>query len=253
MPVIRVSMPLYLPTWLHGALRRVKQAMISSSGATNGINLSGDREVEWTFIGSNMPCGPGEALDFGCASGYLSLLAARKGFCVTAIDLMDQIFPWIEPNVRFLQTDALQIAMPRNHFDLIINCSSVEHVGLAGRYGISQGAADGDLQVMQRFLELLKPGGTLLATVPCGRDLVAASWHRVYGVERLPRLLQGYTVSHQEYWVKNAQNQWVKTNRQAALDFVPSVHASQSVLCTYALGCFVLTKSDAGHQSAHLK
>jgi SAM-dependent methyltransferase len=245
MPIARVSMPLYLPAWLHGALKRAKHAMISSSARGNGINLSGDRDVEWTFIGSRLPSGPGEALDFGCASGYLSLLAARKGFRVTAVDLLDQSFSWLEPNVRFLRGDVMQIGLPRNHFDLIINCSSVEHVGLPGRYDISQGDADGDLQVMRRFLELLKPNGTLLATVPCGRDVVAASWHRVYGVERLPRLMQGYTIAKQEFWIKDNQNLWVKTNRQAALDFVPTVHPTSPHLCTYALGCFVLTKSGA--------
>jgi 2-polyprenyl-3-methyl-5-hydroxy-6-metoxy-1,4-benzoquinol methylase len=249
MPTIRVSIPIYYPGWLHGSLRFAKRAILSSSASRNRIDLWGDREVEWTFICSNMPEGPGEALDFGCASGYLSLMAARKGFRVTAVDLLKHTFAWRDPTVRFYPQDLLQIDLPPNHFDLVINCSSVEHVGLGGRYGISQNSTDGDLEVMRRLFELLKPNGTLLATLPCGRDTVAAPWHRVYGAERLPRLVQGYAISRQEFWAENDQNQWIKTDRETALKFVPSVHASNPHRCSYALGCFVLTKRNPAEGS----
>jgi SAM-dependent methyltransferase len=246
----RVLLPVYMPAWLHGLLRRAKGAFVRPAPPPNKVNIWGERQVEWSFISSHLPAGPGEALDFGCEFGYLSLLAARKGFRVTALDLQQQNFPWRDPNVSFLQGDLLEISLPEGHFDLIIDCSSVEHVGLSGRYGITEGASDGDLAVMRRFHQLLKQDGTLLATMPCGRDTVVAPWHRVYGRERLPRLLDGFHVAEQSFWVKDEENRWNEVDRETALDFAPGVHPIEPEQCSYALGCFVLTKngSDSGGQ-----
>jgi SAM-dependent methyltransferase len=203
--------------------------------------------VEWTFISSEIPQGPGEALEFGCEFGYLSLLAARKGFQVTALDLEPQKFPWQDPSVQFMQADLLKTEMPADKFDLVINCSSVEHVGLVGRYGIDESATDGDLEVMRRLGRTLKPGGKLLVTLPCGRDLVVSPWHRVYGKDRLPRLLQGLKIEKELYWVKDDENRWVATDRNTALDFVPAVHPVDPHQCSYGLAGFVLGKNGSTH------
>ena len=241
---IQVSVPVYLPGWLHQPLRRVKHAVFAPPAPPAKINIWGERQVEWTFISAHMPQGSGEALEFGCEFGYLSLLAARKGFHVTALDLQPQNFPWQDSRVEFLQGDLLQLDLPLNSFDLIINCSSVEHVGLAGRYGIEHMETDGDLAAMQRMLALLKPAGTLLMTCPCGRDTVFAPWHRVYGAVRLPKLLHGFVMEKECFWTKNDENRWVSADRAAALNFAPSMHPTRPQDSSYALACFVLGKSE---------
>jgi SAM-dependent methyltransferase len=243
MSAAKVNIPVYMPGWLHGLLRQVKHAFVKPAAPPNKINIWGERQVEWTFISSEIPQGPGDALEFGCENGYLSLLAARKGFQVTALDLEPQKFSWQVPNVQFLQADLLKTEMPADKYDLVINCSSVEHVGLAGRYGINESATDGDLEVMQRLGRTLKPGGKFLVTLPCGRDLVASPWHRVYGKDRLPRLLSGLRVEKELYWIKDEENRWVATDRNTALDFVPVVHPSDPHQCSYGLAGFVLSKS----------
>jgi len=239
-----------MPGWLHGLLRRVKRAVISPPPPPNKINIWGERQVEWTFISSEIPQGPGEALEFGCEFGYLSLLASRKGFQVTALDLEPQTFPWCDPRVSFVQADLLKMEMSADTYDLVINCSSVEHVGLPGRYGINESATDGDLEVMRRLGRTLKPGGKLLVTLPCGRDLVVSPWHRVYGNDRLPRLLTGFEIEKQLFWAKDADNRWVETDRKTALDFTPGVHPSDPHQCSYALGGFVLTKKGPAASTA---
>jgi SAM-dependent methyltransferase len=193
-----------------------------------------------------MPNGPGRAIEFGCEQGYMSLLAAQKGFHVLANDLQQQSFTWQHPNVEFRQGDFLKLELPRNRFDLAINCSSVEHVGVAGRYGISANQDEGDIEVMQRLADVLKPGGLLLMTAPCGRDAVMAPWCRVYGSHRLPRLFAPFQVVKETYWVKDSQNRWAFAPREAALDFQPRNDPNDGHGCSYALGCFVLRKKDAG-------
>jgi SAM-dependent methyltransferase len=238
----KVLVPLYLPRSLHRALLKVKRFFVPPAVAAPAINIWGERNVEWAFLSTEMPSGPGEAIEFGCEQGYMSLLAAQKGFHVLANDLQQQSFTWQHPSVEFQQGDFLKLELPRNHFDLAINCSSVEHVGVAGRYGITADQDEGDIDVMQRLADVLKPGGLLLMTAPCGRDAVMAPWCRVYGSQRLPRLFAPFQIVKETYWVKDSQNRWVSSAREAALDLRPVHNPSDSHGCLYALGCFVLKK-----------
>jgi SAM-dependent methyltransferase len=210
------------------------------------MDISGERNVEWSFLSVEMPDGPGQAFEFGCEGGYLSLLAAQKGFHVIANDLREQKFTWQHPEVEFWQGDLLGLELPAGFFDLIINCSSVEHVGIAGRYGIEGEQENGDLEVMSRLAELLRPGGCFLMSVPCGRDTVMRPWCRVYGRHRLPRLLKGYRIAKERYWIKNPANQWVPSSKEMALNFEPRYVATDPHQCAYGLAGFVLTRGWGG-------
>ncbi len=235
--------PVSLPSWLYKSARRVKRVFIPPAPAASGINIWGERHVEWTFLSAQMPSGPGEAIEFGCEQGYMTLLAAQKGFHVLANDLEEQTFLWRHPNVEFRQGDFLKLDLPLNHFDLAINCSSVEHVGVAGRYGIKLNEDEGDIHVMNRLAEILKPHGRLLMTAPCGRDTLMAPWCRVYGAQRLPKLFASFRIEIEEYWTKNEANQWVLSDREAALNFQPRNNPSDSHGCSYALSGFSLRKA----------
>ena len=83
-----------------------------------------------------------------------------------------------------------------NRADPVLNL--IEHVGLAGRYG-SPDDADGDLHAMAKMAGLLKPGGDMVLSIPIGRDAVYAPWHRVYGEQRLPQLLERWNVAEESY------------------------------------------------------
>ena len=107
--------------------------------------------------------------------------------------------------------------------------------GLAGRYGIAEDMSSGDLEALERLRSSMKPGGIMLLTIPVGRDAVVVPLHRVYGLTRLPRLLEGYIVEKEEYWVKNNHNEWRLTEKKDALSREP-----QEWL--YGLGCFVLRR-----------
>ena len=112
----KVLVPIYLPTWLHRVLRGVKRAFASPGPVKPLINIVGERNVEWAFLSNEMPNGPGEACEFGCEQGYMSLLAAQKGFHVVANDLQGQSFTWQHPNVEFLQGDFLKLTLPVQPF-----------------------------------------------------------------------------------------------------------------------------------------
>lgn len=236
--------PIYLPSWLGKAIVDLKRALVPPASVPQ-IDIRGERNVEWSFIISCMPDGPGNAIEFGCEQGFMSFMAAEKGYKVVANDLQEQHFYWQHPNVEFLVGDFVTAQLPSNFFDLAINCSSVEHVGVAGRYGIEVDDDRGDIEVMRKLADALKPKGLLLMTAPVGIDCVLAPWCRVYGRKRLPDLLAPFLQESAAYWTKNDQNRWVMTSEDAALSFQPRNATEDPHQCAYALGCFVLRKKES--------
>jgi SAM-dependent methyltransferase len=179
---------------------------------------------------------PGRTLDFGADVGFLALAAAQRGHEVVALDRVAVVPAFQHERVEFLEADILDRPLRGQMFDQILNCSSVEHVGLAGRYG-STDRADGDLEAMTIMREALTPQGRMVMTVPVGQDLVCPPLHRIYGIDRLPRLLAGYAVEEQQFWRKRPRGSiWEQTDRETAL-------ATQGSASFYALGLFVLTCS----------
>jgi hypothetical protein len=90
----------------------------------------------------------------------------------------------------------------------------------------------------------MKPSAIMLLTVPVGQDAVFAPLCRVYGKERLPRLLSGFVLEREMFWVKDAENRWVQCDEETALSFEASAGSWDPLRNVYALGCFVLRKPD---------
>jgi Caenorhabditis protein of unknown function, DUF268 len=203
----------------------------------NGATLIGDRSIEWSFCLARLTDGPGTTLDFGADVGFLSLAAAQRQHEVVALDRMPPALEYRHPGVTALQADILERPLEGKRFDQIINCSSVEHVGLAGRYGSFEDPR-GDLKAMAIMRDLLDADGRMIMTIPVGRDLVCAPLHRIYGHERLPQLLEGYSVEEAQYWRRDpAASVWIELDRDDALQ-------TEGSAWFYALGLLVLKRAD---------
>ncbi len=247
---VTITFPISLPDWLYGMLRAVKQYYLKTKGGSQSQrNLLGDRDIEWSWVASQMPSGPGEALDFGNGGTYLGLIAALRDFNVLAVDLGAVCWPYEHPNLRFRQGDILKLPFSEKYFDLIINCSTVEHVGLVGRYGVIEDRQIGDLEAMALLRKLMKPGGIMLLTIPLGQDAVFPPMCRVYGKQRLPQLVDGFTVEKEIFWAKNEYNLWIQCDREMALTFHASAGSRNPLQNVYALGGFVLRKP--GQEEPH--
>jgi SAM-dependent methyltransferase len=220
-----------------GLLGRAASAASRASQrlASDGLGLGGDRTVEWSFCMARLADGPGSTLDFGAGSAPMSLCAAQRGHEVVALDRLPPDPGYAHERIEFVQADILDRPLEGRRFDQIINCSSVEHVGLAGRYGSFE-APDGDLEAMETLRSLLVPGGRMILTVPVGRDMVCAPVHRIYGRARLPRLLSSYRKVEEQYWRKDARQGWVQTDHATALETL----GSESF---YSVGLFVVVPS----------
>jgi SAM-dependent methyltransferase len=199
--------------------------------------LAGDRAIEWSWVVAHLPSKPSQVLDLGCVDSALSCIAARLGHSVTAVDLRDVEYDM--KGVAFFRGDFNALDVGGNRFDVILNCSAIEHFGLAGRYSSPSGPDD-DLLAMRKLSGLLTDGGLMILTVPVGLDAVYSPWHRIYGHVRLPGLLAGYFVLKEEFWYKAPSGRWQQCEREFALNRAGSARS-------YALGMFLLGSVAAGH------
>lgn len=183
-------------------------------------DLTGDRDLEWSFTALRIGRYAGKGsrvLDFGCGQGFLALTAADVGARVLAIDLLPRRFPVARPNIEFRRMDVMDLDERDERFDLILNCSTIEHVGLGGRYGVRDDNPDGDLAAMGKLRRLLEGDGRMILSLPVGRDLVIRPLHRIYGAERLRKVLQGYDVEEAVYYRKDGRNVWMSCSLDEAL------------------------------------
>ncbi len=240
---VNVNISLYIPGWLHKAVRTAKRKGFGGDNQRNLVrNLLGDREIEWSWVASQLSTGEGEVLDLGSGGSMLGLIAAERGLKVLALDLAPPKNYYTHANLSFLTGDILEVDLPDGHFDVVINCSTVEHIGLAGRYGITEYRADGDLEAMARLHRLMKPGAVMLLTVPIGQDALFAPATRIYGGERLPMLLRGFVTEKEEFWVKNEDNLWEREDRETAIHSEAAAGACDPLRDLYAIGNFLLRK-----------
>ena len=203
-----------------------------------GFDLVGEKIIDWGWICVHLPPGPKRALEIGCGESPIIPAMLARGYDVTGVDLDASITTAVN-GFGFVCGDFNAIELVPG-FDLVIACSAIEHFGLAGRYG-SKPDEDADLSAMRKIHALLAPSGQMLLTIPIGTDVVHRPWHRVYGPERLPLLIDGFTVTEARFWAKAPWQPWYETTMQHALH-------QPVVLQRYALGQFVLTKAGSAQR-----
>ncbi len=166
-------------------------------------------------------------------AAFLSLAAVFRGHETVAVDLEPYSFHFGESAIDYRQGDFNAMTFEAESFDQVLNCSTIEHFGLGGRYG-SEADEDADLEAMDRISRLLQHDGDMLLTIPVGLDAVFAPKHRVYGEKRLPRLLAPFAVADEIYWRKDSSDRWQRATRDDAL-------REEGSPSSYALGLFRLT------------
>lgn len=205
-------------------------------------SLRGDRAIEYSYVYDNLPPGAGSLLDLGAPVGLpTSQFALKQGYHVTAVDLCGHSHEG--GNFKFRAGDFLEMEFA-GLFDWILNISSIEHFGLAGRYGVMAENPSADLEAMVKLQTLMEPTATMLLTIPVGQDEVVHPLHRVYGRKRLPQLLKGYKVVKKEFWGKSGEtDEYRPMDEGRALSTEVQCHDAHSQLAGdhyYALGCFTV-------------
>lgn len=163
--------------------------------------------ARWTRALAALPFRPGpdvRLLDLGCAFGFSTRLFERRGYSVVGVDGSPAYIERAEradPKGTYLVADAARIPLPDASFDGVVFLDVLEHL-------------PDEAGAVAEVARLLKPGGTLVLSVPHqgplawldslnlyarfvrlthhGRfppEIAATGRHQHYSVERLRALL----------------------------------------------------------------
>lgn len=182
---------------------------------TEGASLE-SRVVEYSFAITRLGKMPtGKVLDIGCtdSGNMISPMLTFMGWEVHGLD--NRQLKFNHPNFLFVQGDARQVSLPKGFFDCICAISTIEHIGLKGRYGITIDDPDGDLKTMKRMTSFLAPNGIFLLTVPYGKSAVVKPMQRVYDKERLDKLLSAWHKKTETYYIFE-DGHWVEAPEETA-------------------------------------
>jgi 2-polyprenyl-6-hydroxyphenyl methylase/3-demethylubiquinone-9 3-methyltransferase len=122
---------------------------------------------------------PGRALDVGCGTGIFSNYLARKGWRVTAIDASPDMIEAANAvpesdTIEFINVNYESYSSLPNSFDLIVSLSMLEYI-------------EDDEAAIEKFHQLLKPGGFLVVSVPNKAGMLRKMEGVVFGIQTATR------------------------------------------------------------------
>ncbi|MCL0092286.1 class I SAM-dependent methyltransferase [Dehalococcoidia bacterium] len=184
---------------------------IEASGETA---LPDARVIEYSFIiGRLSQMKPGKVLDVGCAArlNFLPAALASLGWQVWGIDRRKWKFEF--PNFHFVQGDIRETVFPDNFFDCIYAVSTLEHIGLSGRYGITEDDERGDFKAVKEISRILR--GRFLVTLPYGENYrLIKPQKRVYDRQRVEDLFHEWEVNDKIFYIQDNQGYWIPISEE---------------------------------------
>jgi SAM-dependent methyltransferase len=164
---------------------KLLQSVFPEYFAKDPLGLT-DRYIEYPFVLSKLPQGKAKILDIGCSGSMFPLLMKSLGHDVYGIDIRSY-----QGDIKFYQGDICESPFEDNFFDIVTAVSTIEHIGLKGRYGSKEDSSD--YSAVTEVYRILKPYGLFLMTVPFGIESKVTKWHRIYDKKDLDTLLTNFT------------------------------------------------------------
>jgi ubiquinone/menaquinone biosynthesis C-methylase UbiE len=176
-----------------------------------------DRYLEYPFAIRNLPGPPARILDVGSAGSFFPLILAGSGYTVHAVDIRKYAIlnRMTFKNFEFHNESILQTSFPNDYFEAITAISTVEHIGLSGRYGSGEDASS-DKKALEEMQRILKPKGTIILTVPFGRAKIIKPFSRIYDFELLRQLAGSMKIAEDEYYMQDSRDDWYRCTREEA-------------------------------------
>jgi len=128
-------------------------------------------------------------LDVGSAGSMFPLLIKALRHEVYSIDIRKVDYETVYCGTQ----NICKTTFGDNAFDIITAISTIEHIGLEGRYGVSK--EDTDYMAIDEIARIIRPNGQFLMTVPFGNKYKETKFHKIYDMPYLERLLARFKTS----------------------------------------------------------
>ena len=192
----------------------VNQPLQSAQTATGTTIVCNERIVEVPYVHRHLPYPfRGRALDVGCCESQIVLEVASLGFEAWGIDIRR---PPIEfPGIKYVLGDVRKTDFANGFFDVVIACSTVEHIGLL-TYENTVRDDGGDRDAIREMRRILQPTGRLILTIPCGQTS-ATNWYRAYDHSAILSMVgdAGFSIENEDYWLRQGFS-WIPTTWNVA-------------------------------------
>lgn len=194
-----------------------------------------ERFLEYPFVVSHLPGKQGgvQVLDVGCSGSFFPLIISAMGYRVTACDIRPyEILTNLKfENFQFVRQDICKEPLQPQSFDVVTCISTLEHIGIGGRYG-SVEQRDGDFRMVEALRRELKPGATALITVPYGIAEIVLPYHRIYDYSRVKELEMHFEVMEERFYCTDPDGNWMECSAEAGEKIRGSRdHYSLALLC----------------------
>jgi SAM-dependent methyltransferase len=191
-----------------------------------------ERVIEIPWVLSRLQAGPVLEVGFAFAEGpYLAGLI-RSGVELVGVDLVEREIEGMET----VQADVRSLPFEDHTFAQVLLVSTLEHIGADNTvYGLgAEQDQEGQVQALRELRRILRPGGSLLVTVPIGEP-GDYGWFRQDDVRGWTRLFRraGLFVEEQEPYELHEDGWRVEPGfRPDGVTYGDRGPAASAVLCT---------------------
>lgn len=186
-----------------------------------------ERIIEYPWLFSRLPAGPGRLLDAGSVLNFDLLLQQPKlkEKDLTIMTLAPEADCFWRYGVSYVFGDLRETGFRDDYFDFIACISTLEHVGLDNTLLYTSDASKKEsdatayLAAVRELRRILKPGGSAYITVPFGRCDVR-TWLQVFDAAMLDSLIAAFQPDalSADYFRYRVEDGWHLSSRKAAGD-----------------------------------
>ncbi len=185
-----------------------------------------ERIVEYPWLLSRLPSGPGRMLDAGSTLNHTHVLAhpklVEKSLFISTL-APEASADW-QRGISYVYEDLRQSCFRDGYFDYVACISTIEHIGLDNTMlytsdpGKNETDRTGYLACIAEFRRILKPGGTLFLSMPFG-SRANHGWFQIFDAAMVDDVIATFApAATRETIYRYLPEGWTVSDRASAKD-----------------------------------